>query len=388
MWSIRDIKAFLRENPRAKLEDFAKLYGVSKQAVACRLKRMNITWRELKNEAIKNQLERYVKEHLKLTRQQIEHDFGLSYEAVRIEAEKHGIKIKLYREYKASKKEIEDYINKNPKATIKELSEHFGLSFSNMCKRLQKYGLETDRSKKMDKNEIAKKLQEEKIRKYIIDHRGITMSGLAKAFNVTYATMKKYLEIYDIKLPATREIKNITIKKEEIERFLNENPRALLKDLSEHFGITVYLIKKHLYFYRIRLSGRNAQITKEDLQEYIEKNPKAKKTAIARYFNVSRSTINKYIEKYGLQIPINESMKKDKGYVESELNAGNSQNIKDLTREELLMRIIQILKSVNGVSVQGLKIFLQSKGIDISEEDILEYQKRLMEENRKKGEGR
>ena len=64
-------------------------------------------------------------------------------------------------------------------------------------------------------------------------------------------------------------------------------------------------------------------------------------------------------------------------------NRKKEKNI-EISREELLMNITKILKSVNGVSVKGLKAFLESKGIYVSEKEISECQDKLLQEKREK----
>lgn len=364
-WERNDIITFLKDNPRGTLQEFARQYGVTKQAISDRLKKMNLNWKELKDEAIANQIKKYIEEHPKLTKMELEEEFNLTYEAIRAEAAKYGVKIKIYRDNKATKAEIEEYMRKKPNATISECANYFKVGYSTMYRRFEKYGLSTKISKRKERERIATILKEDKLREYIKEHPGTTIHKMAENLKVNNITLKKYLKLYGINLTGLR---NIIIEKNRIEEVIKKNPSITIKDMSEYFGISRNIMKKHLSFYGIKLSGKKVRFGKEDLEEYIKSNPNSTQVDIARYFKVSESTIYKYMKLYDLK----GREKKKAEYSKESIEA----------REELLLKILDILNSVKGISIKRLKIFLESKGINVSEEEILQYQNKLQQENR------
>ena len=94
----------------------------------------------------------------------------------------------------------------------------------------------------------------------------------------------------------------------------------------------------------------------------MEKNPDASYKQMARDLNISVTAAYKY----------------------KKMCIDRKEAKVDLSREELLTKIIQILNSVKGVSIKGLIIFLKNKGIEVTEKEILECQNKLLQEKENK----
>ena len=306
---------FLEKNPRASLQDLADDIGITRQAVSSNLKRNNINWKELREEAKKEQIERYL-------------------------------------------------IN-NPNVTIKKMAKDLKADTQTLRSEMKKYGLFRQRTTTSAKSKIKR----EELESYILKHPEKNIRELAEYFKVCYLTMFNTLRRYDIKLKTNNELVEELLNEDKIEKYLEEHPDSNQIEMADFFGVSKYVMSEYIIKHNINIPGKNTRhkyslkITKKEIESFLEKHPEANQEDMTEFFGVSRNTIRRCIRRYDIIV-------KGKG----------TRRDKKRTEEGDILKAIDMLETINGLTITRLREFLEEKGIQISENDILEYQKRKIDE--------
>ena len=205
--------------------------------------------------------------------------------------------------------------------------------------------------------------EENEILEFMKKNPRATLQDLANEYGVT----KKSISDRFKKLKINWQEIRFKARKYELERYVIEHPDANQKKMANDLGVTeeglCYNIKKYGIIVPLKWKKLDSKpgISKREIEEYIEKNPKTNQKEIAEYFNYSQPTISRLVERYGINVHRKSTKSK---------------------RMEIISKAFQMLNSVKGVSIKSLREFLQNKGIDISEEEIMEYKRKTLQENK------
>ena len=314
------VMEYLDENPNATLEDYGKVLGITRQAVFVRLKQRDLNWRDLKEEVLVNK--------------------------------------------------IREFTSNRHKTSIREISEKLGVSTGVIGDLIEKYGIKINR-KNLEKIS-RKKIRREEIEEYIHGKDKVTILELAKHFKVQYFTMCKFLELYNSEQPISGIDAKKMLTEGNVRNFLSNNPKSNLIETSKYFEVPTNILQNFLKKNKINIPNKwerhiyNLKISKEQITEYVNKNPDCNEADLCEYFDVPETTMRRALKKYNINLlGKNTNRKYRKNYISK----------RDLPK------IIDMLDSIDNVTIDKLIDFLDRKGMKVSKEDILEYQKRVAKRN-------
>ena len=273
----------------------------------------------------------------------------------------------------SKKRQIEEYLKNNPNVTIKKMTTDLNVDAQTLRAEMKKFELVRPRTTTSSKAKIKK----EELKKYVSEHPEKNIRELAEHYNVCYLTMFNTLRRYNIKLKTIREQMEEKLSEEKIKRYLEENPDSNQTEMAKYFGVTKYVMSEYLTKHGISIPGKSKKhkyelkISKEQIESFLEENPEANQEDMVRFFGVSRNTMRRCIRTYSITF-------KGKGTRGSAKKA----------EQEDIKKAIDMLETIDGLTIKKLKEFLETKGLQISEEDILEYQKRKSNEEKENIQGR
>ncbi len=144
-------------------------------------------------------------------------------------------------------------------------------------------------------------IKKEQILEYIENNHNANQKELAYYFGVDIGTMKNIIRKYDIKINTGKGIRYRKIEEEELRKYIKEKPETSIKQLAEHFKVSNSTILNSLKKYNIEREGRRLKsMEKKDIVEYLNQNSSASARELAERFGVDITTMYKYINRYGL----------------------------------------------------------------------------------------
>ena len=303
------IQKFLKQNPNASLEDMANYFKISISILSKDMRRFEIKNPNEVNEEQeqKREILTYMRTHPTETQGQMANHFGLSRQGFIYRLNKYNISWDnrpIVREKTVSKRDLVNYMVSKSELTIGEISEHFKISEGTARKYMREYDIKLPYKRKNQEPKIGK----QEIKEYIASNPEKTQSEMAKHFHVTLATMNKTIKRYGIKWENKNRLKSkiLKISEAELKEFILANPHASQRQIGEHFNVSQKSIGRLIKIYGIpgkrATKEKKPKVSKAEIEQYLLKNPDASGVKLARHFNISSSTMNRYIHMYKIEI--------------------------------------------------------------------------------------
>ena len=135
---------------------------------------------------------------------------------------------------------LEKYIRENPNATQLEIAGFFGVSVTTINKKILEY-----RINYKPKTGKRTKIKEENVKKYLEDFPNATIEQIASAFNVSNATISRFLRIKNL-ASNKRILRGPTILKQDLLDYINLNPKATRIQMSNDLQMSMSVLNMHL----------------------------------------------------------------------------------------------------------------------------------------------
>lgn len=298
--SKEELEATIKEHPDYTCKQLGELYGLSKDTIRKYIKEFGIEYEAHKRKPIisPEELRNYIQQNPKLSQRQVAEHFGASKETVRVLVIENDIEYNTCKpEVNITKEELENLIKENPHLTKKEISEHFGTSTATIYLLVKEHNIDY-RTKTRGKGKPT--ILKEDLESFIKENPDSNIEQIAEHFRAYNSKITSLIREYNIDYQ--KKARRKTISKEDLEKFILENPDLNLTQIAEHFNkqetTIINLIKEYNIDYQRKFRGKS--IPKEDLEVFIKENPTLNLLEIAEHFGVHKETISNLIKAYDI----------------------------------------------------------------------------------------
>ena len=192
---------------------------------------------------------------------------------------------------KLEPEKLRKYIKSHPDAYQREIAEAFKCTKSAVSLALIKHGITRGKKQK-----IPGELDSARLRKYIKSHPDAYLREIAEVFDCSGETVSRALRYLGI----IRSKKPEKLDPEELKRYVENNPEAYLREVAETFGCSIMTVSKVLRRHGIARNETVHKINPEELKRYINDNPYAYIREIAEVFGCSVETVWKTLRRNGI----------------------------------------------------------------------------------------
>ena len=150
------ILKYIEENPYSRTEQICKALGIRETSLYRMLKRYGMNLITIRNEAIKNAIQKFLKQNPNASLEDMANYFKISISILSKDMRRFEIKNpNEVNEEQEQKREILTYMRTHPTETQGQMANHFGLSRQGFIYRLNKYNISIDTVKQgFDMSEI------------------------------------------------------------------------------------------------------------------------------------------------------------------------------------------------------------------------------------------
>lgn len=245
-----------------------------------------------------DKLRKYIRRHPNATQKQIAAHFDCTPNAVSYALKQHGISYN--RKNKNSKiqpEKLRKYVRKHPNATQKQIAARFSCDQTSVSAAIRRYNIPYARNSVLS----------EDLQKYIDSHPNATQEQIAVHFGRGQSAISDALKHYGILY--TRKHPNPSkISEEVLRNYIAKHPRAVQRQIAEHFGCSQLLISSAIRRYNIPYERKSqgggrrdgCRVPSEALREYVREHPDASQSKIAAYFGFNQATICDALKRYGI----------------------------------------------------------------------------------------
>ena len=264
---------------------------------------------------------------------------------------------------------LEKYIRENPNATQLEIAGFFGVSVTTINKKILEY-----RINYKPKTGKRTKIKEENVKKYLEDFPNATIEQIASAFNVSNATISRFLRIKNL-ASNKRILRGPTILKQDLLDYINLNPKATRIQMSNDLQMSMSVLNMHLKKFGIEWDENEEKfvskeefeneekieelpeeeevilykVKKEDVEECIRKHPKATRRDIAAYLSTTEEKLDKYMKKHQIDFEKIQDEKNKEKWKQQE------------SKEKFIDKVIKLLEENPNATPEKVKEKIKQK---------------------------
>lgn len=280
-----EIKEFVLAHPEMTYEEIGAKYGLSKNALGSRMKHMGIKRRPPIDERIEKTKE-FALANPTMSRIDMTSKLGYPYHFVTgVLKKEFGRK----QQHWIDMEDLEKTLQENPKITRKELADKYGVTIHAVSAAKARLG----KPRRSGRKQPVRKTWVE-IEKCIQENPNASLKEIAQKLGVCLGTIGLQVSKHNMKRGHKRKIDYESLEKE-IKNGIS------VKDLAQKYRVRYSAIFQAAQRMGVPLQRKNAKApSKEILVKYMEENPKETIEGIATHFGVAPQTILAAKARYGL----------------------------------------------------------------------------------------
>ncbi|QXN67820.1 hypothetical protein FPHOBKDP_00066 [Listeria phage LPJP1] len=163
--------------------------------------------------------------------------------------------------------------------------------------------------KKLSKDQIQEK---EYLRNIIMKNPELSVNELSEKIYYVPNTLREKIKKYDLPYVSKKGIgPKIKVKIEGLSKFIEENPNLTMTEIAKHFNVEYHTIQSYIKKNNIKYNRKIKGIRNSDddstnsrinsILEYLKKNPKATISEISTNVHMKNDSVSYYIRRYKLK---------------------------------------------------------------------------------------
>ena len=232
----------------------------------------------------------YVATHPNATYREMAEAFGVSRQAVQQRYKKIGLEDGRKRRFDVSDDELLSFARMHKELSMEKIALHFGIPRSTVQSRLHSMGFFRFRINKVTENDV---------RDYWLSHPDSTKGECADALGCSGQFVSNALERLGLASKKSSSIVDV----ERFKSVLKNNPKISNKALAEMFDCSIYTvssIKSRLKKPKsLAPTNHYRRLSWEDFKKILDEEPNISVVSLARRVGCNASTANRYLRKYG-----------------------------------------------------------------------------------------
>jgi transposase len=303
------IKKYIAKHPQATYREIGLAFNKKTGTIRATLHRHHILLASLQKKVHlydEQTLRRYLAEHPRASRRMIREALGGGRHQLEKAMQTYGLITRFSKSlaYAMPKNQLQKYLSEHPKVTLEEAAAFFQMMPRRLKKILTLNQLPCPPSYNLKKE----------ILNYLQTSPNATYHEIAHALGKNPQIMSGAFKRYGITYRGTVEP---TYRKEDINTFLKEHPQSTYEDLQKEFNIPLSKLYHWAKKYKIKVIKKvKCRHTDQEIKDYMNKNPDASYADLSQVFKYKQSSMAARLKKLNIPYPKNLSIKYDRDTLE------------------------------------------------------------------------